>query len=78
MKCAECQELIDAYLDDELEEPLRANLESHLSGCPDCSDKAADLRSSLRRLQETFPDQVPPAALWNKIQAQIRAQQKVE
>jgi hypothetical protein len=49
------------------------SLESHLSGCPDCRLQAANLQSSPNRLQMTFPDQVPPAELWNKIQARIKA-----
>jgi anti-sigma factor RsiW len=77
-KCVECQDLINAYLDGELEEQLRTGLESHLDGCSDCSHKVADLRSSLGQLQETFPDQVPPAELWAKIQARLKTQQKVE
>lgn len=74
MNCAEYQDLLNAYLDDRLEEPLRASVASHLSGCPDCSRKAADLRNSLTRLQETFPDQSPPAELWSKIQARIKTE----
>ncbi len=74
MKCSECQELINAYLDDELEEQLRTSLESHLSGCPDCSHKAAGLQSSLNLLQETFPEQTPPLELWEKVQAKTETE----
>jgi len=74
MNCAEDQDLINAYLDDELEEQLRTSLEPHLSGCPDCSHEAASLRASLHRLRETFPEQMPPAALWEKVQTKTETE----
>lgn len=69
MNCAECQNLINAYLDDELEEHLQAGLASHLSDCRDCSRKVASLKASIHRLRETFPEQAPPPELWDKIRA---------
>lgn len=73
MNCTECLDLINSYLDDELEEPLREEVESHLASCSSCSDQVADRQTSLRRLRETFPEQVPPAELWEKIQAGTKA-----
>ena len=74
MNCSEYQALIDSYLGDELEEELRTEVESHLVGCPDCGHKVSHLQSSLSRLQETFPELTPPAELWEKIQARMKAQ----
>lgn len=75
MNCAECQDIIHAYQGDELEEQLLAETEAHLASCPDCRHEAADLLASLARLRATFPDQMPPAALWGKILAQTRKQE---
>ncbi|MCP4540253.1 MAG: hypothetical protein GY832_24200 [Chloroflexi bacterium] len=71
MNCTEYLNLINSYLDDELEEPLRSKVESHLASCPSCSDQVADCQTSLCRLRETFPEQTPPAELWEKVQARL-------
>ncbi len=78
MNCAECHELIHAYQGDELEEQLLAETEAHLSDCSDCRHEAADLLVALTRLRAAFPDQIPPTALWEKIQAQTRTQERSE
>ncbi|MCP4541038.1 MAG: hypothetical protein GY832_28210 [Chloroflexi bacterium] len=73
MNCIECLNLINSYLDDELEEPLRSKVESHLTSCSSCSNQVSDRQTSLRRLRETFPEQTPPAELWEKVQARLAA-----
>lgn len=40
MNCAECQQSIHLYLDDELEPQQRAEIEAHLADCPDCRPEA--------------------------------------
>ena len=72
MNCTECLDLINSYLDDELEKQLRSEVASHLASCSGCSDEAAECQTSLCRLRETFPEQVPPAGLWEKIQARTK------
>jgi anti-sigma factor RsiW len=74
MKCAECRERMNSYLDDELEEQLRTSIESHLVDCSDCSLELANWRTSLSRLRETFPDQTPPVKLWERIQAKTETE----
>ena len=74
MNCAECQELIHACQGDELEEQLLAETEAHLAGCPDCRREVADLLTSLSRLRAAFPEQRPPATLWDRIQGQTGTQ----
>ncbi len=72
MKCAECQNLVQSYLGDELEEQLRVEVESHIAGCPDCGCQAADWQTCISWLRKTFPEQSPPAELWEKIQARTK------
>ncbi len=69
MNCTECQDVIHSFLDGELEGTSRVEVQSHLAHCADCSHELADWQTSLSELQRTFPDQAPPAALWDRIQA---------
>jgi anti-sigma factor RsiW len=77
MNCAECQDVIHASQGDELEEQLLAETEAHLANCPDCRHEAAELLASLNRLRAAFPDQRPPAALLEKIQAHTMTQETI-
>jgi anti-sigma factor RsiW len=64
-----CRELIDflaAYLEGELEEPVRADFERHLSRCPSCVDYLASYRETVRlgkqacQPEADLPTDVPP------------------
>jgi anti-sigma factor RsiW len=44
MTCAECLELLAAFLDSELESGEHGAVRSHLAGCPDCAEECASLR----------------------------------
>jgi anti-sigma factor RsiW len=71
MNCSEFLDFVNSYLDDELEEQARAEVEAHLADCPDCNNEAADWQTYLQWLRHTFPEQTPPAELWEKIHAGI-------
>jgi anti-sigma factor RsiW len=71
MNCIEFLDLFNSYLDDKLEEQLRAEVEAHLADCPDCNGEAADWQTCLKWLRNTLPEQAPPAALWEKIKASM-------
>ena len=73
MKCTECQDFVHSYLGDELDEQVQADIESHLAGCPDCGHKVGNWQTCLSWLQRTFPEQAPPAELWEKIQAKMES-----
>src|SRR3954467_3225250 len=61
MDCKTSQQMLDAYLDDELERSDARALEAHVDGCADCRD-ALSSRDALRRalhapgLRYTAPD----------------------
>ena len=74
MNCAECQDVVDSYLGGELEGQLRTEIESHLANCADCSGEAAEWQTCLSWLRETFPEQAPPAALWEKTRARTKTE----
>jgi hypothetical protein len=72
MKCAECQDIVQSYLGDELEEQLQAEVESHLAECPDCGCRATDSQTCLSWLRKAFPEQAPPTDLWEELKAKTK------
>ena len=67
MNCQEAAELIAALTDDELAGPERADIESHLAGCPDC--RALHQRQIVlkRALRDASAAMKAPAELREKI-----------
>ena len=47
LACIEFVELVTAYLDDAVEEPLRARIEDHLRLCEGCRNYLDEIRSTL-------------------------------
>ena len=74
MNCTEFLDVFNSYLDDNLEEPLRAEVEAHLTDCSERSREATDWQTCLDWLRKTFPEQAPPAELWERIQAAMETQ----
>ena len=74
MNCTECQDFIQSYLGDELEDQLHAEVESHLAECSDCGCKVTDCQTCLSWLRKSFPEQAPPTELWEEIQARMKTQ----
>jgi len=69
MKCEVCRELLEEYLDGELEPQEREQLDAHLIACADCSESFAVLMAE----QEIFTRydrevEVPPF-LWTRVAA---------
>jgi anti-sigma factor RsiW len=61
--CRQAVELMAAYLDDALDANERARLETHLAGCPHCSEYLAQLRATIDSLGRAEPDQLSDEAL---------------
>jgi Putative zinc-finger len=69
-----CQELPTAtYVDGELDPLEERAVERHLEGCPACRGLIADLRT-LRAAAFTLDRREPPADLFARIQARVRAE----
>lgn len=66
MTCAELEILLADYVDGTLRGDERAALESHLSGCPACTQLAADIQS-VTAFIERVPEVQPPAELMTRI-----------
>ncbi len=67
MNCEQCQELISAFLDRDLEEKVSTNVRTHLAACEKCAKICEDFAAVLDFCQ--FEDSMPPnpKALWCRI-----------
>ena len=65
------RELIEAYLDEELDASLRAAVERHLAACPDCSHVHAGLLSQKADIKAAAPYFRTPANLRRSIRGAL-------
>ena len=63
-------ELLSSFVDDELEEPLRREVESHLAGCPPCRERIGALRRVVEELQ-SLEVVAPPAGLAGRVRQAV-------
>ena len=61
--CRDAVALMAAYLDGVLDEADRARLETHLAGCPHCSEYLAQLRATIDALGRVDPDDLSDEAV---------------
>lgn len=61
--CRRAVELMAFYLDGVLAAGDRARLESHLAGCPHCSEYLAQLRVTIQAVGRVEPQDLPEAAV---------------
>lgn len=87
MNCEHCQELISAFLDNELDDTISANVQTHLGMCAECAKVCEDFAMILDFCHVEEPVQheiVPPnsQALWcrinNVIENEIKTELKIE
>jgi len=67
MKCASARELIESYLDDELDSGLRVEIQDHLTSCSSCSETHARFRELQRDIRTQAPYYDSPASLEQRI-----------
>ncbi|MCK2220196.1 zf-HC2 domain-containing protein [Actinomadura sp. ATCC 31491] len=56
--CGELVEVITAYLDDALDEPSHAAVESHLACCADCGHYLDQYRATVRAVADQPPEKL--------------------
>ena len=71
MECAEGEVHYSAYLDDELESPLRERFEGHLRNCAHCQHTLNEIRFSLQELRK-LPAPAAPAGFPDQVIASLR------
>ncbi len=67
MRCAECTELLSAYLDDELMRDEQQAVRDHLATCADCAREEQALAATSRRIKDTFMRHSTPDVLKARI-----------
>jgi anti-sigma factor RsiW len=61
--CRQAVALLSDYVEGLLAPDERARLETHLAGCPHCSEYLAQLRVTIATLGRVEPDDLPDGAL---------------
>jgi anti-sigma factor RsiW len=67
MRCAECSELLSAYMDDELMRDEQQAVREHLTTCADCAREEQSLALASRRIKENFMRHSTPDVLKARI-----------
>ena len=70
MNCS--HELIEAYMDEELDPGLSASVEEHLSGCRNCSEVYSRFREQRAEIRSAAPYYTAPAQLERSIRDSLR------
>jgi anti-sigma factor RsiW len=70
MNCS--RELIEAYMDEELDPGLKASVEEHLSTCQDCSEVLAQLREQKAGIKLAAPYYTAPLAVERAVRDALR------
>lgn len=70
--CAQVDERLAEWMEDELDAQMRAGLEEHIAGCVRCAGLVKDLES-IRRDATALPVLLPSRDLWPEIEARIQA-----
>lgn len=81
MTCEHCQELLSAFLDNDLDETISSGIRMHLAVCADCAKVCEDFAMILDFCQlDEFEDSLPPnpKALWCRINNLIETEIKPE
>jgi anti-sigma factor RsiW len=70
MNCS--RDLIEAYIDEELDPGLSASLEEHLSGCPSCSEVYTRFREQRTNISSAAPYYTAPVELQRSVRDALR------
>ncbi len=71
MNCADCEILIHALIDDELDAGHARDVEAHVASCAACADKLKTFRAMREAMAEAKLKDPAPAALRSRIEAAL-------
>jgi anti-sigma factor RsiW len=71
MTCAQCRELLDAYIDGELPSEDMAAVREHIASCAECANEHASLVATSRRIGETLVKYEAPDVLKARIRVAL-------
>lgn len=72
MNCASAHELMEQFLDQELDASLSSRLEEHVAACPMCSETLAEHRQLQADIRSQAPYYSAPATLQRSVQDALR------
>ena len=78
MNCAECEILIHALLDGELDAGHTRDVEAHVADCPACSEKLKAFRTMRGAIAAADLKEAAPASLRGRIEAALPAPARAE
>ncbi len=71
MNCEILIERLDEFVDGDVDEPLRTDLEAHVAVCPECKTRVRSAQALVERLR-AMPGEIEPGReLWPEIEARI-------
>lgn len=71
MDCRRCNDDLSAYLDGELADSARDDLERHLGECEPCKEEYLDLKRSSELVESKLPVLEPAPEIWNGLRTRI-------
>ena len=71
MRCEEVRELLQDYLDDELDPGQAGQMDEHIGSCTGCQEELAAYRSLLVKASGLYSEVEPPRDLWPGIEEKI-------
>ncbi len=71
MNCSKCIDMLSEYLDNELNEPERQEVEAHLMLCPECKTLLEEIQAVHANLQDAISFIPVPPGLDDKILASL-------
>ena len=71
LTCNDCDELLSAYFENDLDDAARADFESHAASCARCHGLIADI-DGIRTEAASLRDIVPSKDLWRGIESRIQ------
>ena len=76
MTCESARNLAGAYVDDELDATLGAQVREHIAGCDSCAELQTELLAMRGGIREHTPYYRAPADLRNRIRAAVRNEER--
>jgi anti-sigma factor RsiW len=73
VNCARLNQVLDAWLDGELDRATNADLSRHVSGCPACAALRTERISLIQTLRNAAPYYRAPAALRSRVRDALAA-----
>ncbi len=61
LACQQAVELVTDYLEDALSRAARRRFETHLAGCPHCTEYLAQMRATIKLTGQLTPADLTPA-----------------